>query len=51
VVEASTALLFALWVWRQAAAEQWEIRGDPLFTPMLLFGAVIVVQPVFGWTA
>ncbi len=51
VLEASTALLFALWLWRQRAAEGWAVRENPLFAPMLLFGTVIVVQLVFGWTA
>jgi O-antigen ligase len=51
VLEASTILLFALWVRRQAQSEQWQIRNNPLFKPMALFGAVVAVQLVFGWTA
>src|SRR5215470_1576279 len=51
VVEACTALLFALWVWRQSAEEDWRLRDNPLFRPMSLFGAVVIVQLVFGCTA
>ena len=51
VLEASTILLFALWVWRQSAEEEWRIRENPLFKPMALFGAVVIIQLIFGWTA
>jgi O-antigen ligase len=51
VLEASTALLFALWLWRQLSASEWNIRGNPLFSPMLLFAAIVIAQFVFGWTA
>src|SRR5215470_2031552 len=51
VLEACTALLFALWVWRQSADGDWRLRENPLFAPMSLFGALVIVQLVFGWTA
>jgi O-antigen ligase len=51
VLEASTTLLFALWVWRQSVYEDWRIRENPLFMPMALFGAVVLAQLIFGWTA
>lgn len=51
ILEASTILLFALWVWRQSSDEDWRIRDNPLFKPMTLFGAVVLVQLIFGWTA
>jgi len=51
VLEASTILLFALWVWRQSADEDWRIRETPLFKPMAVFGAVVLLQLIFGWTA
>ncbi len=51
VLQASTALLFMLWLWRQLSAEGWDIRGNPLFSPMLVFAAIVIVQLVFGWTA
>jgi O-antigen ligase len=51
VLQASTALLFILWLWRQLSAEGWDVRGNPLFSPMLLFAAIVIVQLVFGWTA
>jgi O-antigen ligase len=51
VLEASTILLFALWVWRQSGDEGWRVRENPLFIPMALFGVVVIIQLVFGWTA
>ena len=51
VLEASTVLLFVLWVWTQAATNELKIRDNPLFRPMLAYGAVVVVQLVFAWTA
>ena len=51
VLQASTSLLFALWAWRQSADADWRLRDNPLFKPMSLFGAVVLLQLVFGWTA
>jgi len=51
VLETSTILLFALWVWRQSADEDWRIRENPLFKPMAVFGAVVLIQLIFGWTS
>jgi O-antigen ligase len=51
VLEAGTILIFAVWIWRQSADQDWRIRGNPLFRPMALFGAVVIVQLIFGWTA
>ena len=51
VLEAGAVLLFALWVWKQAANHEIKIRENPLYAPMLAFGAVTLVQLVFGWTA
>ena len=42
IVEVGAALLFALWGVRQIVAGELEIRGNPLFGPMLLFGAVVI---------
>ncbi len=50
-LQAGSALLFAVWLWRQSFLEQWSVRSNPLFSPMLLFAAIVVVQIVFGWTA
>lgn len=51
IVEVGAALLFALWGVRQIVAGELEIRGNPLFGPMLLFGAVVIWQLVTGHTA
>lgn len=51
VLEASTILLFALWVWRQANDTDWRLRDNPLFKPMALFAVVVIIQLVSGWTA
>ena len=51
IMEASCAVLFALWVSKRMLAAEYEIRGHPLFVPMLLFGGVILAQLLFGWTA
>jgi O-antigen ligase len=51
VLEASTILLFALWVWRQANDADWRLRDNPLYKPMALLGVVVIIQLIFGWTA
>lgn len=50
-LEASTALLFVLWVWRQNADDPSPVRDNPLFRPMLAFAALVLLQLLFGWTA
>ena len=50
-LEVSTAALFALWVWRQTGSSAPPLRDHPLFKPMALFGLVVAIQLVFGWTA
>jgi O-antigen ligase len=50
-LEASTALLFALWVWRQNSDDTRPIRDNPLFLPMLAFATLVLLQLLFGWTA
>jgi hypothetical protein len=44
-------LLFALWVWKLAAQNEIKLRENPLYAPMLAFGAVPLLQLVFGWSA
>jgi hypothetical protein len=48
VLETCTILVFALWVWRQTGDDDWRLRDNPLFKPMSLFGAVVIIQLVFG---
>lgn len=51
IMEVGTALLFALWSIRQVFAGELQIRSNPLFLPMSLFGALILLQLVTGRTA
>ena len=51
IVEAGAAMLFALWGVRQIISGELEIRRNPLFGPMLLFGALILWQLGSGRTA
>jgi len=51
VMEAVTILLFAFWVWSRPKSDEWQVRTHPLFNPMALFGAVVAIQIIFGWTA
>jgi O-antigen ligase len=51
IIEVGGALLFTLWGIRQVASGELEIRSNPLFGPMLLFGALILCQLVTGRTA
>src|SRR5882724_5400499 len=50
VLEMGAALLFALWVVRQARSGILQFTGNPLFLPMLVFAALIVLQLVTGAT-
>jgi O-antigen ligase len=51
VLEIGAALLFALWAVRQATSGAIQVTGNPLFGPMLVFAALIVLQVVSGTTA
>jgi O-antigen ligase len=51
VLEVGAALLFAVWVVRQAAAGELWITGSPLFPPMLVFAALVIFQLATGQTA
>lgn len=51
VLEIGAALMFALWVVRQAASEMVQVTSNPLFPSMVVFGALIVLQLVTGATA
>lgn len=51
IMEVWAALLFVLWGMRQVASGELEIRSNPLFRPMLLFGTLIFWQLATGRTA
>jgi O-antigen ligase len=48
VLEAGAALLFVLWAWWQIASGELRIKSSPLFPPMLVFAALIVLQLALG---
>ena len=51
VLEATAALFFCRWLYQQVHSGTIQIRENPLFTPMLAFGAIVLVQLVFRLTA
>ena len=51
VLEIGAGLMFALWVVRQAASGILQVTSNPLFPPMLVFAALILLQLVTGATA
>src|SRR5271168_4185010 len=50
-MQVGAGLLFGLWSVRQVAATDLEIRGNPLFVPMLVFAGLILWQLATGRTA
>jgi len=51
ILEIGAALLFALWAARQATSGAIQFTGNPLFAPILVFAALIVLQLVSGASA
>lgn len=51
ILQAGSAILFALWIVRQLQVGQLAISWNPLFPPMLAFMAVIAVQLIFKHTS
>jgi O-antigen ligase len=51
ILQAGAGVLFAVWAARQVAVGELEIVGNPLFLPMLFFGALILSQVVARRTA
>jgi O-antigen ligase len=51
VLQAATAALFLLWLWRQVVSRELRVFGSPLFAPMLAFAMLIGVQLVPGMSA
>ena len=51
ILETVAAVLFALWTFRQAQSGQVQVLPNPLFYPMLVFAALLVVQLALGLTA
>jgi len=51
VLEFSAALLFIVWLMKQAMSSELRITGNPLFPPMLVFAGLIFAQLMFGRSA
>jgi len=51
VVELSAAILFLSWVVHELVRGRIEIRPNPLYGPILIFGLVVVLQITFNLTA
>jgi O-antigen ligase len=51
LLEAGSAALFLLWIWKQVLEGEMKIRWNPLFLPMSAFGLLIVTQLVFRRSA
>ncbi len=51
LLESAAALLFAFWIWTQFSSAQISISWNPIFAPMLVFAALVLVQIVAGKTA
>lgn len=51
LLEACAALLTLLWLYKQTLTGEVDIQWNPLFLPMAGFGALILLQIVFGVSA
>ena len=51
VLELGTTLLLFLWMIRQVVSGEIQVVDNPLFTPMLVFVALIAIQIAFGLSA
>src|SRR5437762_14288115 len=51
LLEAGSALLFLMWIIRQAQAGEVMVSSSPLFAPMLSFMALVGLQVLGGHTA
>jgi O-antigen ligase len=50
-IEVGCVLLLLFWVWPQISSGCLQLRANPLYAPVVLFGLIIVVQIVFGFSA
>jgi O-antigen ligase len=51
VLEIGSALLLLFWIWPQISSGHLQLRANPIYAPVVLFGLIIVVQVVFGLSA
>jgi len=50
VIDAGAAVLFLMWAGQQLSSPTIEIKGNPLFAPMISFGVVAIIQLIGGFT-
>lgn len=50
IQQTGAAILFVLWVLQQFRTGTLEIVGNPLFWPMSIFAALVLMQLAAGWT-
>src|SRR6202162_228735 len=50
-IEVGSVLLLLFWIWPQISSRSLQLRANPLYAPVALFGLIIVVQIVFGLSA
>ncbi len=50
-MESSAACLVVIWTFQQIKSGELRVHDNPVFTPMLAFGAVVALQLTFGWTS
>lgn len=51
LMEAGSAALFLVWIWKQVLEEEMTVRWNPLFLPMAVFGLLVITQLVFRKSA
>ena len=51
ILEAGAAALFGMWAFRQVQSRELHVAGNPLFGPVAVFGALILIQLVAGRSA
>ena len=50
-MEVGSALLLLFWIWPQISSGSLQLRANPLYAPVVLFGLIIAAQIVFGMSA
>jgi O-antigen ligase len=51
ILEVGSALLLLFWIWLQISSGRLQLRANPLYAPVVIFGLIILVQVVFRLSA
>src|SRR5438105_8856322 len=51
ILEVGSALLLLFWIWPQISSGCLQLRTNRLYLPIMLFGAIIIVQVILGTSA